>query len=127
MRQGLMLRLTVLVVVTLSLQVLLQVDAASADPSTLDGGDEFRGMFVLKLPFGEGRAFSTPRVGFEVNVQERSDLDTLKVSHDPNTGQRLPEIDLGPIRTWSIDELEFSLPQGQRENKGRPGRFRTTG
>ncbi len=84
-------------------------------------------MFVLKLPFGGGNTFSAPRVGFEFHMQRRSDLDYLKESRDPQTGRRLPEVDSDGIRTWSIEDLEFTLPQDQPENEERPGRLMVSG
>ncbi len=127
MRQGSMFRLTILVAAMLSMQVLVQSHAAWAEPSSPDTRDEVRGMFVLKLPFGGGNTFSAPRVGFEFNMQRRSDLDYLKESRDPQTGRRLPEVDSDGIHTWSIEDLEFTLPQDQPENEERPGRLMVSG
>ncbi len=69
-----------------------------------------RGMLVLKLPFGGAKTFSAPLLGFDFQMQRHSDLDYLKESYDPETGRRLPEVDAGSMRTWSLDPPEFILP-----------------
>lgn len=127
MGSGSLLRLTILATTMLALQLLLHSHVAWAEPSSLNARDEVRGMLVLKLPFGRGNAFSAPRVGFEFQMQRKSDLDYLKESRDPQTGQRLPEVDTGGIRTWSIEELEFTLPRDHHEKAERAGRFMVSG
>jgi hypothetical protein len=71
---------------------------------------EMRGMLVLKLPFGGAKSFSAPRLGFDFQMQRKSDLDYLEESYDPETGRRLPEIDTDGSRTWTLDPPEFILP-----------------
>ena len=127
MRRGSTFRLIALATAMLLAQVLLRSHVAWAEPSSQDDQDEVRGMFVLKLPIGGDEFFSGPRVGFEFQMQRKSDFDHLKESRDPQTGRRLPEVDAGSIRTWSIEELEFILPEDQRENERRPGRFMVSG
>jgi hypothetical protein len=77
-------------------------------------------MFVLKFPIRGAETFSAPRVGFDFQMQRKRDLDYLKESRDPETGRRRPEIDMGSMRTWSVEGQEFTLPdelQGEPENK----------
>lgn len=84
-------------------------------------------MLVFQLPFGRGGAFAAPRVGFEFQMQRKSDLDYLQETRDPLTGRRLPEVDTGGTRTWSIEELEFTVPQDHHEKPERAGRLRVSG
>ena len=113
-----MLRLVIVGVAIIVTQVLLYSGAAHAqgDPSSLNSRDDMRGMFVLRWPFG-GTGSSAPRVGFDFEMQRRSDLDYLNENRDPKTGQRLPEIDASSMRTWSLEEPEFTLP---KDRQGKP-------
>ncbi len=107
-----MMRLVKLLAVLVSVHVLLQGGTAQAadDRSSFEPPDQVRGMLVLKLPFGGAKTFSAPRLGFDFQMQRKSDLDYLKESYDPETGRRLPEIDAGSMRTWTLDPPEFILP-----------------
>ena len=82
----------------------------------LDFHCDMRGMFVLKWPFGSAES-SAPRVGFDFDMQRKSDLDYLKEDRDPRTGERLPEIDASNMRTWSLDGPEYTLP---KDREGHP-------
>ncbi len=105
-------RLTTLVAVAISMQAFLGSGLVQAadERSSFEPPDQVRGMLVLKLPFGGGKTFSTPRLGFDFQMQRKSDLDYLKESYDPETGRRLPEIDAGSMRTWTLDPPELILP-----------------
>ena len=107
-----MMRLVKLLAVLISMHVLLQGSSAHAadERSSFEPPDEIRGMLVLKLPFGGAKTFSAPRLGFDFQMQRKSDLDYLKESYDPETGRRLPEIDTGGMRTWTLDLPDFILP-----------------
>ena len=107
-----MFRQAFVVAAIISVQVLLHSGTARAgdDQSSFEPTDEMRGMLVLKLPFGGAKTFSAPRLGFDFQMQRHSDLDYLKESYDPETGRRLPEVDAGSMRTWSLDPPEFILP-----------------
>ncbi len=106
-----MMRLVKLLAVLVSMHVLLLGGSAQAvdERSSFEPPDQVRGMLVLKLPFGGGKTFSAPRLGFDFQMQRKSDLDYLKESYDPETGRRLPEIDTGSMRTWTLDPPEFIL------------------
>ena len=115
-----MMRLVKLLAVLVSMHVLLLGGSAQAvdERSSFEPPDQVRGMLVLKLPFGGGKTFSAPRLGFDFQMQRKSDLDYLKESYDPETGRRLPEIDAGSMRTWTLDPPEFILPdEAQDEPK----------
>ena len=117
-----MLRLAIVIAVTISMQVLLHSGVAHAgdDPSSLNSRDDMRGMFVLKWPFGGTEGSSAPRVGFDFQMQRKSDLDYLEESRDPETGAWLPEFDADSVRTWPLEEPEFILPdelQGEPEDE----------
>ncbi len=107
-----MTRLTTLVAVLISMQAFLGSGLVQAadERSSFEPPDQVRGMLVLKLPFGGGKSFSAPRLGFDFQMQRKSDLDYLKESYDPETGRRLPEIDAGSMRTWTLEPPEFILP-----------------
>ena len=107
-----MMRLVKLLALLVSMHVLLQGGSVQAadERSTFEPPDEMRGMLVLKLPFGGAKTFAAPRLGFDFQMQRKSDLDYLKESYDPETGRRLPEIDTGGMRTWTLDPPEFILP-----------------
>ena len=104
--------LTTLVAVLISMQAFLGSGLVQAadERSSFEPPDEVRGMLVLKLPFGGSKTFSAPRLGFDFQMQRKSDLDYLKESYDPETGRRLPETDAGSMRTWTLDPPEFILP-----------------
>jgi hypothetical protein len=114
--------LAIVVAATISTQVLLQggtTRVGDGQPSS-EPRDAVRGMFVLKFPIRGAETFSAPRVGFDFQMQRKRDLDYLKESRDPETGRRRPEIDMGSMRTWSVEGQEFTLPdelQGEPENK----------
>ena len=118
-----MFRRAFVVAAIVSWQVLLHSGGARAgdDQSFSEPRDEARGMFILKFPFGGEKTFSAPRVGFDFQMERKSDLDYLKDSYDPETGRRLPEVDTGSMRTWSLEPPEYSLPdeeQGESEPYG---------
>ena len=104
-----MTRLATLVAVLISMQALLGSGSAQAADER-SSPYEMRGMLVLKLPFGGAKSFSAPRLGFDFQMQRKSDLDYLEESYDPETGRRLPEIDTDGSRTWTLDPPEFILP-----------------
>jgi hypothetical protein len=112
-------RLAIVFAVLVSgLAVLATGSARAADGgSSSDLPGEVRGMIVLKVPFGGPKASSAPRLGFDFQMQQKSDYDHLKESYDSQTGRRLPEIDTGRMRTWQFDPPEFLLPD---EQQGRP-------
>ncbi len=112
-----MLRLAILGATIFATLVLMHSGEVHAqdDPSSLNSRDDMRGMFVLRWPFGRTET-AAPRVGFDFEMQRRSDLDHLNENRDPTTGQRLPEIDAGSIRTWSLEEPEFTLPGDRHGN-----------
>ena len=111
-------RLTTLVAVLISMQAFLGsgLVQAAGERSSFEPPDQVRGMLVLKLPFGGGKSFSAPRLGFDFQMQRKSDLDYLKESYDPETGRRLPEIDAGSVRTWTLDPPEFILPDEAQDD-----------
>ena len=99
---------------------------AAAEPDSHgESTNEVRGMVVLRWPFGGDSTFSAPRMGFDFHMQNRSDFDYLKQSHDPETGRRLPEIDAGRMRTWPLDSPDVVRPDerpGERApDQQRPG------
>ena len=117
-----MFRQAFVVAAIISVQVLLHSGAARAgdDQSSIEPRDEVRGMLVLKWPFGGDKTFSAPRMGFDFQMQRKSDLDYLRESYDPDTGRRLPEVDTDNTRTWSLEGPEFTLPdelQGEPESE----------
>ena len=83
--------------------------ADDRDSSDLPG--EVRGMIVLKFSFGGTQTSSSPRLGFDFQMQQKSEYDYLKERHDPETGRRLPEIDTGTMRTWQIDPPVIVRPE----------------
>lgn len=91
----------------------LQSGAARAgdEDSALDPRDDLRGMFVFKLPIGGGKIFSAPRVGLDIRMNRGDDFGRLKASRDPYTGRRLPDVDTGRVRTWSLEKPQFDLSQ----------------
>ena len=97
-------------------QVLLLGDPTHAQDNSfsLNSRDDMRGMFVLKWPFGRAES-SAPRVGFDFDIQRKSDLDYLKQDRDPRTGQRLPEVDASSMRTWSLEGPGFTLPEDRED------------
>lgn len=92
--------------------IALQIAAAQAgdEASSFDPRDNMRGAFVLKFPFGVGESFSSARVGLDVRMEQKSDLDYLRERYDPETGRYRSEVDTDSVRTWSLDGLEFTLP-----------------
>lgn len=111
MRGGRVIR-TALLAAAISL-LALQSGAARAgdEDSSLDPRDDLRGMFVFKLPIGGGQVFSAPRVGLDIQMNRSSDFGRLKASRDPYTGRRLPDVDTGRVRTWSLEKPQFTFPQ----------------
>ena len=107
-----MFRLAIVGAAIISVQALLHSGEVQAqdDPSSLNSREDMRGMFLLKWPFGATES-SAPRVGFDFEMQRKSDLDYLRENRDPMTGSRIPEIDTGSMRTWSLEEPEFTLPE----------------
>ena len=93
---------------------------AAEEESRGDFPDEMRGMVILRLPFGGDSIFSAPRLGFDFQIQNSSELDYLEEKYDPETGRRLPEIDAGSMRTWSLDRPVFDLPE-ERPDEPSPG------
>ena len=85
----------------LAAQLVMGLGPASAAEG--DSPDEFpedvRGMVVLKLPFGGSSIFSSPRMGFDFQVQNRSEYDRLNHRYDPQTGRRLPDMEADRVRT----------------------------
>ena len=111
-------RLAIFGAAIIATQVLLTSGVAHSQDksSSLNSRDDMRGMFVLKWPFGSAES-SAPRVGFDFDMQRKSDLDYLKEDRDPRTGERLPEIDASNMRTWSLEEPEYTLP---KDREGQP-------
>ena len=125
-----MVRMVILAAAIVAIQA-ANIETAWADEdSSLDPRDDMRGMFVLKLPFGGPEIISPPRVGLGIQKGQANEFDYRRNRHDSRTGRRLPELDTGSIRTWSVDDLDFSLPEDPRgggESNKPNGRFKFAG
>ena len=113
-----MLRLAVVFSLIISCQALAGAARAADGLTSSDLTGEARGMVVLKLPFGGGQSFSTPRLGFDFQMNKKSDYDYFKDYRDPETGRRLPEVDAGGVRTWQLDPPDFLRPDGAPDRPG---------
>jgi len=107
-----MLRVITVMGTIFAMQVLLGGPAWAGDEfSSFDTKSQsLSGLFVLRLPFGGADSSYAPRVGFDINMEQNGDFDYRRARHDPETGQRLPEIDASKMRTWTIERPEITLP-----------------
>lgn len=123
-------RLAFLCVALVAWQAVLGTAGAWAadDRSSSDLPGEMRGMIVLKFPFGGTETSSSPRLGFDFQMQQKkSEYDYLKERQDPETGRRLPEIDTGTMRTWQIDPPVVVGPEEKPAGRPEPAEPRDKG
>ena len=117
-------RLVMLFAVVAASHVVLEAGPARAadDGFSSDLSGDVRGMIVFKLPFGGPKVSSTPRWGFDLQMNRRGDYEDLEDTYDPRTGRRLPSIDPGGMRTWTIDPGDVIFPDAAPDRPDSDGR-----
>ncbi len=111
-----MLRMIAVIGTIFAVQALFGGPARAGDEfSSFDSNSQsLRGLFVIRLPFGRTDSAYAPRVGFDFHMEQNPEFDYHKAHFDPDTGRRLPEVDAGGVRTWTLEGPAFTLPDDRR-------------
>ncbi len=71
--------------------------------SGLEQEQEVQGLFFLRIPFGQDKAFERPSFGVDLDMRSEVQRQHAPDSYDPKSGRRIPDQDPDKVRTWELE------------------------